>query len=100
MWSTSISVRLELIDMDTGKTIEIVKTVPDPSSYRKAICILVTKLGDVLSAGRRKSWVLDFVWAKHLRGLQMYCKVKDVLLYGRVHRGVVVWCKDGKRYWV
>lgn len=61
------------------------------SAYRIAVCRLATLLGDVLSAGRRRSWIGDRIWSRNKAGFRVYCKIKDLLLFGIIHKGVSTW---------
>lgn len=85
-------------NVDNPRLFRVVRIrIPDPSPYRKAVCKAMTKLGDILSASRRKSWPGDQIWCKHIRGLYVYCKIKDILLYGKTVKGVTRW-HTGERF--
>ena len=81
------------------RELEIVYTsIPDPSSYRQAVCRIMTRLGDILTGFRRRSWIGDRIWSEHFWGFYMHEKLKDIILFGRTSKGTSTWCKDGERY--
>ncbi len=79
--------------------IRVTRRVPDPSPYRKAICKIMSKLGDILTAGRRRSWVGMPLYETSPRGLYFYSKLKEILLYGRTFKGTIQGLTDNKQYY-
>ena len=97
-WTCSIILSGYLQNAETGEIKPFKIKVKDPSPYRQAICRIMIKLGNILTAGRRRSWVGMPLYETSPRGQYFYAKLKDMLLYRRVLHGIVKNATDGKRY--
>jgi hypothetical protein len=86
-WIVSIRDVYVYLDKD-GKIVlkEVVR--PDPSVYRQTVCKLMTRLGDVLSGGRRRrwSWFLDSTIRNSEFLLRSYIIFRNLILYGKHER--------------
>lgn len=90
MWDAYKIVEVEYVDMFNPKH-HLIHKYKIRTTYTKAICRLASRLGDFLSAGRRKSWVGDRIWSRSRAGLHVYTKIKEYLLFGIIHKGVTRW---------
>lgn len=55
--------------------------------YQRCICQLASKLGDLLSGGRRFNWIGMSLYETNPRGLFFYTKLKDFVLTGKSFTG-------------
>ena len=96
-WSCSLIIEGLMTNDLTGETKQFKVKVKDPSSYRQAVCRVASKLGDILSANRRRSW-LGMPLYEDGRGQYFYYRLKELLLYGRVLHGITTNKTSGRRY--
>jgi hypothetical protein len=63
--------------------IEQIIEIPDTNPRTILICKIFSWLGDVLTAGRRRSWFFESIYSKTHFGWIGYNLVKDLLLDGK-----------------
>lgn len=66
--------------------------------YRNTVCRVVNKIGDILTAHRRRSWIGMPLYETRPRGLQIHATIKSYILYGRVIKGTLKCHTDNKEY--
>ena len=58
-----------------------------PSVWVQIVCRFMTKLGDITTAGRRRSWFFEGLYSKTHIGWIGYSLMKDLLLHGKHQKG-------------
>ena len=66
-----------------GKALKLKLRIPDDNPRRIALCRLFTKIGDITTAGRRRSWFFESIYSKTHFGWVGYSLIKDILLHGK-----------------
>ncbi len=88
MWQSSYEMDI-LINKD-GQSKQFLYSYETP--YMSCINKLFSKIGDLVSASRRKSQPLDFIHSKHLWGFYFYTHIKEFILTGKYYgEGLNVW---------
>ena len=95
MWSVWKELPIE-IPTDVGISVRMSIQIPDNSTWRQFICQLINTIGNILTMGRRESWLLDRVWTRSFKGLLIHSSLKDMLLYGKIQHGASWWEFYGK----
>ena len=73
--------------------------IPDPNVWRQCINKVVTKIGDIVTANSRRSWVgMKYYDPPNIRGLQIHEYIKDILLFGKIRKNMVTTWSNGRRY--
>src|SRR3972149_5898944 len=82
-----------------------VRKIDIKTPYQRAICKLFTKMGDVLTTGRRRSWPGDYYISHFFWIFYFYQRLRDVILFGSHKRAFRHWnpkvkgnCKDRVYY--
>jgi len=95
MWETPKAVILIWNDeTGTGRAYFVDASSP----WQRAVCRLATRIGDVLSAGRRKSQPLDWIHSRTRIGFLAYTHLRALLLYRTRAKGVFVQTATGRRF--
>jgi len=91
MWETPKAV---MWDDETGQ----VWTVEAGFPWQRAVCRLATRIGDVLSAGRRRSQPFDWIHSRTRLGFLAYTHLRALLLYHSRAKGVFVQTATGRHF--
>ena len=74
--------------------------LPDPSPWRQSICKFMSKLGDLTTAGRRRSWLFDGLFMKTELGYRFYLYLKHLALYRKRPRGYAYMIAKDRNVWL
>lgn len=97
-WKTSKTIIYEFTNKYNPREHMRITEYHPETKYRKAICKLVNKLGNILTGGRKFNWIGMSLYETSSRGQYFYTKIKDILLFGRSFNGKLKCNTDNKRY--